>query len=359
MDNKVSALMDICPCPMVAIKDERIIAANIHAKNFLGCNVGLAPYAFIPRHILENTCDSFVASAVTKETVCNFQVKDADGIRFISIVPEDSTPLRSPLMSDNLMCEMLSTLFNIGLIIDRLRAAGSGWDARSEKYLSLMSQNYYSLRHTITNLNAAMCLKEGTFPFNFKATNLYDLCRELVASVSIMCRDKQLHFEFTSPLSELYCFVDSEAIERILLNLLSNSIAHTPKDGRISVRLEKSGDTAYISVDDTGCGIPPHIYPKLFTAYVRKLNLEEMAHTGGGLGLGIAKGLAEGHEGALLVESRVGKGTCVRVVLPLRSRRFNILEHPPLPYLNSGMRILLTELSTVLSADCYRKELSE
>ena len=359
MDTKLRALLDICPCPALAIKDERILAANIHAQNFLGCRETLAPYAFIPEHILENSSESFIASALIKENTCNFQVKDAEGIRFITIVPESSAPLRSAIMSDNLMCEMLSTLFNIGLSIDRLRTATSGWDVRAERYLSLMSQNYYSLRHALTNLNTAMSLKEGSYPFSFKATDLKVLCQELMATVAIMCRDKELNIEFSSPLSELYCFVDSESIERILLNLLSNSIAHTPKGGRISVRLEKSGDTAYISVDDTGCGIAPHIFPKLFTAYERKLSLEEMSHTGGGLGLGIAKGLAEAHEGALLVESRVGKGTSVRLVLPLRSYRFNILEHPPLPYLNSGMRIILTELSGVLSPDCYKKELSE
>ncbi len=356
MDNNIKAIFEISPSAMLALKDGKIVCMNSRAARMLGCNQGASALGLIPDHILTNSSTGFVSSAIIKDRACSVRVEGSGGIRYLSIEPERSGAGRSPLLNDSLMCTMLSTLFNIGLAIDRLRDMPRPEDDKGEKYLSLMSSSYYSLLHSLSNLSTAMALKEGTLPFTFRATDLCRLCSELVSSVAIMCRERGLNIEFSSRLGELYAWADGEKLERIILNLLSNAISHTAPGGSISVGLERSGDTAYISVDDTGCGISPAIMPELFTAYERELELSEMSVSGGGLGLGIARGLAQAHEGALIIESREGKGTSVRVLLPLRTEHFNILESPAPDYINSGINLILTELSGLLDPECYGKK---
>ena len=87
-----------------------------------------------------------------------------------------------------------------------------------------------------------------------------------------------------------------EKIERVLLNLLSNALRHTPSDGSVAVRAAPAGDGVRVTVEDTGAGIEP-------------------AH-GGGFGLAIARGFVEAHGGRLWAENAAGGGARVSFTLP-------------------------------------------
>jgi len=358
MDSIIKTIFEISPSAMLALEDGKIVSMNSRAVRLLGSVEGESAVGLIPDHILSSQSTGFVSSAVIKDKSCSVRVEVCGRTRYISIESEHSGVSRSGLVNDSLMSSMLSTLFNIGIAIARLRETSPA-DSPSGKYLALINSSYYALRHSLSNLSTAIGLKEGTLPFSFRATDLCRLCSELVSTVSLVCRERELSIEFSTRLGELYAWVDGEKIERMILNLLSNAIFHTPAGGKVTVGLEKRGDSAYISVDDTGCGIPPAIMPKLFTAYERDMELSEMASSGGGLGLGIARGLAQAHEGALIIESREGKGTSVRVLLPLRSNKFNILESPAPDYINSGMSLILTELSSILGVEYYGGKFSD
>ena len=354
MDNNIKAILEASPSAMLLVRDGRILHANSLASQIPGCREGESAASILPDHILSGS-GSFTASAVIGGKAWSVRVEDTGDMRCIALQSRRDRADVPEILSDNLMSGMLSTVFNIGLATDRLASLIGSGGGKEEPYLSLLSHNYYRMRHALSNLSTAMALRKGSLPFSFRATDLCSLCSELCATVSIMCRSRGLSIEFSTHLGELYAWVDSEKIERILLNLISNSLLHTPAGGRLSLGLEKRGSNAYISVDDTGCGIPPRVMAELFSAYERELELKEMAESGGGLGLGIARGLAEAHDGALIIESQEAKGTSVRVMLPLKTENFNVLEAPRPPYLNSGMSMILTELSAVLDPDCYGK----
>ncbi|MBQ8264454.1 MAG: HAMP domain-containing histidine kinase, partial [Oscillospiraceae bacterium] len=195
---------------------------------------------------------------------------------------------------------------------------------------------------------------KNDLPFFFQTVDLARLCSNLVSTAAVMTGGKGISIGFSTPLGELYARADGEKIERILLNIISNSVAHTPAGGKITVGLEKSGDNAFISVTDTGCGIPAAEMAQLFTKFERdSISPSLSSLSTGGLGLGVARGLAEGHGGALIIESREGKGTCVRIMIPLRSSELTVLESPSSDYVNSGMSLILTELAPVLDAGSY------
>ncbi len=355
MDNNMKAVFELGRAAMLAVEGGKIIHANSRAEEIFGRSlIGASPVGIIPDHILANDSPNFVSSAIIGDKAYCAQAARLQGRLYVSFEPERSHSHSSVVLSDALLSSMLSTIFNIGMVIDRVSAetANSGSE-KLESYLAILNHNYFRIRHSLSNLSTAINLKNGSLPFFFRAVDLACICSEIVSTVSVLCGNKGITIDFSTQHGELFAWADGEKIERILLNLISNSLWHTPAGGRISVGLEKSGDTAYISVDDTGCGIPAADMAELFTAYDRELDLTKLSESGGGFGLCVARGLAEAHEGAIIIESREGKGTSVRVMLPLRSASLSVLESPPENYTNAGMSLILTELATVLGSESY------
>lgn len=355
MNDTVKAVFELGRSAMIAVRDCRIIHMNSRAKDLFGDRTGASPVGLLPDHLLFGNAADFSSTALIEDCPYHAQVKVLEEMRYISLEKAPSSKLSDGVLSSALMTNMLSTLFNIGLAIERVRVNSQGGE-KLDNYIAVLTHNYYDLRHSLSNLSSSIALKEGSLPFHFSAVDLARLCSDIASTVSLLCSDKGIDIDFSTRHGELYAYADSDKVERIILNLISNSIAHTPRDGRISINLDKSGDTAFISVKDNGCGIPPHMMAQLFTAYEREPDLSVPASFSGGLGLGISRALAEAHGGALLIESREGEGCCVRVILPLKSASFNVLESPAPNYVNSGMGLILTELAPVLDSRCYTEK---
>jgi signal transduction histidine kinase len=112
---------------------------------------------------------------------------------------------------------------------------------------------------------------------------------------------------------------DRRLFTQILLNLLSNAIKFTPTRGRISISAEIAGSgDLMVRVADTGIGIARADIDKVLEAFGQVESALSRKHGGTGLGLPLAKGLAELHGGRLDIDSDVGKGTTVTVSMPAR-----------------------------------------
>jgi signal transduction histidine kinase len=103
----------------------------------------------------------------------------------------------------------------------------------------------------------------------------------------------------------------------LLLNLLTNAIKYNVHAGSIRVSLQRSDDELLLAVKDSGRGIPPESLPHIFNRFYRVPDME-VSTTGTGLGLVIAKRIAENHQGAIEVESEHGKGSTFTLRLPIR-----------------------------------------
>jgi heavy metal sensor kinase len=114
------------------------------------------------------------------------------------------------------------------------------------------------------------------------------------------------------------CFVvgDSARLTQLILNLLGNAARYTDRGG-VRLRLERQGDRAVCSVQDTGIGIPADQLAMIFERFYRVDTARTRGQGGTGLGLAIARWIAQAHGGTIEVESRVGVGTTFRCILPL------------------------------------------
>jgi PAS domain S-box-containing protein len=107
---------------------------------------------------------------------------------------------------------------------------------------------------------------------------------------------------------------DAEQIKRVLDNLLSNAIRHTPRGGEIRIIAARREDYVSISVTDTGHGIPPEYLTRLFHRF---LSVPGAKSGSTGLGLAISRRLVEAHGGQISAQSEVGRGTTITFTLPV------------------------------------------
>lgn len=111
---------------------------------------------------------------------------------------------------------------------------------------------------------------------------------------------------------------DRQRVLQILLNIISNACKFTP-EGEITVRAHVAGDEVIISVADQGAGIAPEDQPAVFEAFKQTKTGLRQGGGGTGLGMPIARNLAEAHGGRLWLESEPGKGATFYVALPIQS----------------------------------------
>ena len=111
--------------------------------------------------------------------------------------------------------------------------------------------------------------------------------------------------------------IDRLRVKQVLLNLLSNAIKFTHQGGSVTVEAKQtaSGDVA-VQVRDTGIGIPADLIPTVFEPFRQVDSTLSRKFEGTGLGLSLVRTLVELHDGTVTLESEVGKGTTVSILLP-------------------------------------------
>jgi two-component system heavy metal sensor histidine kinase CusS len=110
--------------------------------------------------------------------------------------------------------------------------------------------------------------------------------------------------------------VNRTLFQQAIGNLVSNAIAHTRPGGTVTIRARADASQLIVSVSDTGCGIPPEHLPRVFDRFYRIDQARASSGQNVGLGLAVVKTIAARHGGHVDIDSEVGRGTEVRVVLP-------------------------------------------
>lgn len=182
-------------------------------------------------------------------------------------------------------------------------------------YTKTVKQNSYRLKRLLNNIEEISKIEAGIYYRDYK---IYDLVKYLEALVDL-CREytkpKDLDITFESNKREVLIFMDKEKIEKIILNLLSNSIKFTEKGGKIKVLLKVDKKDVIIAIKDNGSGIPSNKLDFIFENFEQVNRSLSRTAEGTGVGLYLVKKLASVHHAKIQVNSKIGYGSKFEVIL--------------------------------------------
>jgi signal transduction histidine kinase len=197
------------------------------------------------------------------------------------------------------------------------------------KYSNIMKQNCYRLIRLINNVIDMNKIEIGFFDLNLKNNNIIKVIEDIALSVVEYASLKNINLVFDTEIEEKITAFDSEKIERIILNLLSNSIKFTKSGGSIEVNIYDQKEYILISVKDTGFGIPDDMLEKIFDTFTQVDASFRRHAEGSGIGLSIVKSLVKMHDGEITVKSQLGIGSEFIIKLPIKliENQLNIHKH--------------------------------
>ncbi len=166
----------------------------------------------------------------------------------------------------------------------------------------------------INDLLLAAKLESGTLALNPRPESVRAILDEVVVLAGPAAEERSIALDVSVEGGVDEANLDRQRVRQLLGNLVSNALKFTPVDGRVAVRARRAGDHLELSVADTGPGVRPEQRAHLFDRFWQGAH----AHRAdAGLGLSIAKGIAEAHGGSIRVESEPGRGATFIVALPM------------------------------------------
>ena len=239
---------------------------------------------------------AYEAERTTVEELRRLSALRAD---FVSLVSHE---LRSPMAS----------------VIGSARTLEQRWRELSpeqrESFLALIAHETSRLAELIGDVLDTSRIESGTFSYSFEDVDLARLVRDSAAAAEHGQDEVTVEAVVREPLPPVRG--DRDRLRQVLVNLIDNAVKYSPPGDRVSVEAEQSDSRVVIEVRDRGPGISPEHQRLIFEKFGRA-NVAAHTKPGTGLGLFIARSIAEAHGGALEVRSAPGRGATFRLSLPI------------------------------------------
>jgi signal transduction histidine kinase len=187
----------------------------------------------------------------------------------------------------------------------------------ASEQVSIVLQSAMRLRSLIDDMVNLRHVETGEALLEREIFSIKELLSEVSKEFAQVAEAKQQILRVHLPDDPLKIDADQQKVYLILANLLSNAIKFTPSEGRVQVSAQRKGEEIWISVMDTGIGIPQREYNRIFDRFYQVEPSLTRRYEGMGLGLSIAKSMVELHDGRIWVDSVLGKGSRFTVVLPV------------------------------------------
>jgi signal transduction histidine kinase len=165
------------------------------------------------------------------------------------------------------------------------------------------------MKQIVDNLKSFARLDEAEY-------KMADLNQGLESTLNIVWNELKYKAEVSTSYGDLpQTMCNPGQLNQVFMNLLVNAVQAIERQGEIDITTRKAGDTIFIEISDTGCGIPPDTLNRIFEPFYTTKPVGK----GTGLGLSIVYDIIEKHGGEIAVESRLGQGTRFTISLPIRS----------------------------------------
>jgi CheY-like chemotaxis protein/two-component sensor histidine kinase len=193
-------------------------------------------------------------------------------------------------------------------------------DSRQLQAVEIISRNVVHLTRMLDDLLDAARLKRGAFVLKKQTVDIGVIVREMLEDVQPAIDSHRQSLLVSLPAMQLQMYCDPIRLGQILFNLMDNANRYTPEGGTISLKASTVDQELVIEVADNGAGIDPKLLPRLFNVFAQAPQPLDRSQGGLGLGLAIARNLAEMHGGTIEAESAgIGAGSRFTLRLPIGS----------------------------------------
>ena len=222
----------------------------------------------------------------------------------------------------NVSHELRTPLTNVRSYAETLRSAEGDIPQEMENsFLDIIISETDRMTHIVQDLLTLSRLDAGNTemrfaPFSFRES-VENVCR--ANAMEARRRGHTLTCTLAEDMPEIRG--DRQRLEQVVTNILGNAIKYTPDGGHIAVTGGGSGRSVWVEVTDDGIGIPEKDRDRIFDRFYRVDKARSRESGGTGLGLSIAKEIVERHHGSLRLVPREGRGTTIRLVLPIDPNR--------------------------------------
>ncbi|WCR25211.1 HAMP domain-containing histidine kinase [Paenibacillus thiaminolyticus] len=203
--------------------------------------------------------------------------------------------------------------------VEGLLEGGMKNPERLERYLWTIDKNTKRAARLVQDMNRVAEMEVPQFRLNLHEVNVRVFVEEKASDIERLCEERNIEFRCSLTGREAdhqRAMLDADKVSELLDNVVSNSLRYTPPGGTIVWETECAQDKVMLTVTDTGPGFPPDMMKAVFDKFVQGDAARPRNKGHAGLGLYMAKLIAEKHGGRIYASNRPEGGACVTVTLP-------------------------------------------
>jgi signal transduction histidine kinase len=225
------------------------------------------------------------------------------------IVDVVSHDLRNPIASVQMYASLLLT-----------KTENQSLEINEGAYLKGILRSTGRMKRITNDLLDASQIETARFTMNLFEEPLEPIIFEALDSFKTLAQERNIHFKIEPAIPSICLHVDRCRIVQAVSNLLHNAVKFSPDNGSILIDVKQTEDLLRITVSDEGVGIEPEKMPRIFDRYWT----DQISTHGNGLGLFIAKGIAQSHHGDLTVTNTPKGGASFTLTIPIESTEFRV-----------------------------------
>lgn len=205
-------------------------------------------------------------------------------------------------------------------------------DDKINEYRAMIKRNSYKMMKLVDNLIDTTKIEEKYYNLNKQAIDVVSLIENTILSMDKYAKQKSIELIFDTNEEEAIVLLDPEAIDRIIVNLVSNAIKFSPKDSTVMINLYIDENNIKIVVKDNGPGIAEEDQKAIFNRFMQSQKNKESSNEGSGIGLDLVSNLVKLHNGNITLNSTVGVGSEFIISIPRISASVSQKSYKSLSY---------------------------
>ncbi|MGO4407402.1 ATP-binding protein [Bosea sp. RAF48] len=212
--------------------------------------------------------------------------------------------------------ELRTPLASLLGFVETLQGPARNDERARERFLGIMREQGLRMARLVDDLLSLSRIEQRAHVAPDTPVDLAGIAREIVDSLTLMAREREVTLALTTPREPLLVPGDRDELLRLMENLVENAIKYGKQGGEVKITVEAGEDEASFHVRDDGPGIAPEHLPRLTERFYRVDTAASREAGGTGLGLAIVKHIVLRHRGRLTIESKPGEGATFKAILP-------------------------------------------